>query len=100
MCNPDLSVYLKLTSSSTHEARLVDILELTLATVVVNRQLCGQLTRLRQMLEDSKDGTREDDNQAVVLDIPANYYWLCWFLIPESSALQVATFSCSMDTRN
>ena len=40
----------KLTSSSTHQARLVDILELTLATVVVNKELCGQLARLRQML--------------------------------------------------
>ena len=48
----------KLTSSSTHQARLVDILELTLATVVVNKELCGQLARLRQMLEDSmEDGT-------------------------------------------
>ena len=40
----------KLASSSTHQARLVDILELTLATVVVNKELCGQLARLRQML--------------------------------------------------
>ena len=40
----------KLTSSSTHQARLVDILELTLATVVVNKELRGQLARLRQML--------------------------------------------------
>ena len=39
----------KLTSSSTHQARLVDILELTLATVVV-KELCDQLARLRQML--------------------------------------------------
>ena len=28
----------------------LDILELTLATVVVNKDLCGQLARLRQML--------------------------------------------------
>ena len=36
------SVYVKLTSSSTHLSRLVDVLELTLATVVKNKQLCGQ----------------------------------------------------------
>ena len=36
------SVYVKLTSSSTHQSRLVDVLELTLATVDKNKELCGQ----------------------------------------------------------
>ena len=47
-----------LTSSSTHQVKLVNILELTQAMVVVNKELCGQLARLRQMLEDyMEDGT-------------------------------------------
>ena len=51
-------MYVKLTSSSTHQAKLVNILELTQAMVVVNKELCGQLVRLRKMLEDSmEDGT-------------------------------------------
>ena len=35
-------MYVKLTSSSTHQSRLVDVLELTLATVDKNKELCGQ----------------------------------------------------------
>ena len=52
------TIYVMLTSSSTHQVKLVNILELTQAMVVVNKELCGQLARLRQMLEDyMEDGT-------------------------------------------
>eukprot|EP00092_Neocalanus_flemingeri_P105699 GFUD01135509.1.p2 GENE.GFUD01135509.1~~GFUD01135509.1.p2 ORF type:complete len:114 (+),score=46.95 GFUD01135509.1:304-645(+) len=43
-------VYVKLTS--THKTRLVDRLDLT---EVISSELCGQLAKFRQMLENSKD---------------------------------------------
>ena len=60
-------VYLKLTS--THQARLVDRFNFTMATEVVSSELYVQMVQLRQMRENSSDEGKGMTNLKVLLQL-------------------------------
>ena len=67
-------VFVKLTS--THQARLVDRLNFTMAAEFISQELYAQMVKLRQMLKKVRD--KQGDVHVEAVDLSGVLSIMCW----------------------